>query len=50
MNGNGAAGLQGPCTELPGNPGYPQTLQMALLPLPKEQSMKDPCKGVPKNP
>jgi len=45
-----ATGLQGPCTGLPGNPGYPQTTEVALLPLPKERPMKDPCQGVPQNP
>ena len=41
----------GPCTSTgEGNPGYPQRTQVALLPLPAQKSMRDPCEGVPKNP
>ena len=40
----------GPCTGLPGNPGYPQPTQVTLLPLPHEPSMENPCEGVPANP
>jgi len=40
----------GPCTGTPGNPGYPQTTQVKLLPLPPQQTMPDPCEGVPSNP
>ena len=32
-----------------GGPGYPQTTAVALLPIPKERSMPNPCAGVPKN-
>jgi hypothetical protein len=42
--------LGGPCTGLPGNPGYPQPTQVTLLPLPLQSSMEDPCEGVPSNP
>jgi hypothetical protein len=40
----------GPCTGTPGNPGYPQKTQVALLPLPEQPSMQNPCEGVPRNP
>ena len=40
----------GPCTGLPGQPGYPQPTQVMMLPLPPQRSMNDPCDGVPKNP
>jgi len=33
-----------------GQPGYPQRTQVALLPLPAQTSMPDPCEGVPRNP
>ncbi len=39
-----------PCTGLPGNPGYPQRVQVSLRPLPPQPSMQDPCAGVPRNP
>jgi hypothetical protein len=34
---------------LPTDPGYPQPTQVALLPIPYEKGMRNPCKGVPKN-
>jgi len=37
----------GPCTE---TPGYPQTTEVTLLPLPPQPSMENPCEGVPANP
>jgi hypothetical protein len=40
----------GPCAGLPGEPGYPQRTNVALMPLPRERSMRDPCAGVPRNP
>jgi len=40
----------GPCTGLPGEPGYPQPSGVTLLPLPSQPSMRDPCEGVPRNP
>jgi hypothetical protein len=40
----------GPCSGTPGNPGYPQKTQVALLPLPTQPSMHNPCAGVPLNP
>ncbi|HTF35959.1 MAG TPA: hypothetical protein VK714_19920 [Myxococcota bacterium] len=39
-----------PCTGIGGNPGYPQTTQVTLLPLPPQPSMENPCEGVPRNP
>jgi hypothetical protein len=33
----------------PADPGYPQPTQVSLLPIPQEQGMRNPCKGVPRN-
>ncbi|MBV9291646.1 MAG: hypothetical protein JO222_04285 [Frankiales bacterium] len=39
------------CAPPPGVPAqYPQTTKVRLKPLPHEQTMPDPCKGVPTNP
>jgi hypothetical protein len=39
-----AAGLAGPC------PGYPQQTEVKMIPLPKQQTMPNPCVNVPDNP
>ncbi|HVN64595.1 MAG TPA: hypothetical protein VMT58_08145, partial [Candidatus Binataceae bacterium] len=45
-----ATGVFGECSGLPGEPGYPQTTEVALMPLPPQKTMRNPCKGVPSNP
>src|SRR5579871_440538 len=39
----------GPCPDRPGH-HYPRTTQVRLKPLPMEKGMRNPCKGVPRNP
>jgi len=39
----------GPCADEPGH-HYPRTMQVVLKPLPPQQSMGNPCQGVPSNP
>ncbi|HUO05513.1 MAG TPA: hypothetical protein VMU16_09980 [Candidatus Binataceae bacterium] len=45
-----ATGVFEPCSGLPGNPGYPQPTEVALIPLPKQKTMPNPCQSVPNNP
>jgi hypothetical protein len=39
----------GPCPPSPGM-SYPRTTNVQMLPLPRQPSMPDPCRGVPSNP